>query len=144
LRKNIKEINMTDLCTHPTIFIPPTDYDRLLAMAEGTARRQPDVAEFLMRELDRASTRVPGLGDDIVRMQSHVRFRNEATGRIRDIQLVYPEQVDPAANRISILTPVGAALIGLSEGQTMRWRDRNGESRSLTVLEVHNAPETVA
>jgi regulator of nucleoside diphosphate kinase len=135
---------VADFCTHPAIFIPPVDYDRLLAMAEGTARRQPDVAEFLMRELDRASTTAPGYVDGIVRMQSHVRFRNESTGRIRDIQLVYPEQADPAINRISILTPVGAALIGLSEGQTMRWRDRNGEPRSLTVLEVHNIPETVA
>jgi len=134
----------TELRAHPAIFIPAVDYDRLLAMAEGTAKREPDVANFLMRELDRASTNAPGPEEDIVRMQSHVRFRDESTGLVRDIQLVYPEQADPAAGRISILTLVGTALIGLSKGQSMKWNDRSGKGKRLMVLDVRNVSEAGA
>ena len=54
---------------------------------------------------------------------------------------MYPERADAAAQRISILTPVGAALIGLSEGQTMQWRTRDGNMKSLTVLKVRHETE---
>ncbi len=131
---------MTQLSAHPAILIPPVDYDRLLAMAEGTAKRHPDAASFLMQELNRASIMPPGPDSDVVRMQSHVRFRDDSTGRVRNIQLVYPDQADPAANRISVLTPVGTALIGLSKGQSMPWTDRNGKRKSVTVLNIGNAP----
>ena len=130
----------TELRTRTAIFIPAMDYDRLLAMAEGAVKRDPDVANLLMRELDRASTKAPGPEEDIVRMQSHVRFRDESNGRVREIQLVYPERADPAAGRISILTPVGTALIGMSKGQSTKWKDRSGNSKCLTVLDVRNAP----
>ena len=131
----------TELRAHPAIFIPAVDYDRLFAMAEGTAKREPDVANFLLHELDRASTKAPGPEEDIVRMQSHVRFRDESTGRIREVQLVYPARADSAAGRISILTPVGTALIGLSKGQSMKWNDRSGKRKCLTVLDVRNVSE---
>ena len=134
----------TELRTHPAIFIPAMDYDRLLAMAEGAAKRDPGAANLLMRELDRASTKAPGPEEYIVRMQSHVRFRDESTGRIREVQLVYPERADSAAGRISILTPVGAALIGLSKGQSMKWNDRSGKRKCLTVLDVRNISEAGA
>jgi len=134
---------MTQLSTHPQIFIPAVDYDRLLAMAERTAKREPDVAHFLMHELDRSSTKASGPEEDIVKMESHVRFRDESTGRDREIQLVYPDKADPAAGRISILTPVGTALIGLSKGQSMPWNDHNGKRKSLTVLDVRNVSEAV-
>jgi len=130
---------MTPLRAHPAISIPPVDYDRLLAMAEGTAKRHPNAASFLMQELDRASVKTPEAGRDIVRMQSHVRFRDDATGRVRDIQLVYPDQADPVTDRISVLTPVGTALIGLSKGQSMPWTDPNGKRKSVTVLSIQNA-----
>jgi transcription elongation GreA/GreB family factor len=75
-----------------------------------------------------------------VRMQSHVRFRDESTGQVRDVQLVYPGEADPAHGRISILTPVGTALIGLTEGQSIRWKDRGGKNKCLTVLNVRDLP----
>src|SRR3954468_15502071 len=131
---------MTELHSHPSIFISAMDYDRLFAMAESHARREPDVANFLMRELGRASTNAPDGAERIVRMQSHVRFRDDTTGRVRDIQLVYPGEADPASDRVSILTPVGTALIGVTEGQSIRWNDRGGKSKSLTVLNVGNLP----
>ena len=129
---------MTELRAHPSIFIPAIDYDRLFAMAESHARREPEVADFLMRELERASTEAPADAERIVRMQSHVRFRDDSTGRVREVQLVYPGETDPAHGRISVLTPVGTALIGLTEGQSIRWTDRGGKSKSLTVLNVRD------
>ncbi len=127
--------------TQPALFIPAPDYDRLMAMAEGAARSQPDVADFLLQELERASLTPPARDARIVTMGSHVRFRDETTGCNREAQLVYPERADAAAQRISILTPVGAALIGLSEGQTMQWRTRDGKVKSLTVLKVRHETE---
>ena len=128
--------------TQSAIFIPPGDYDRLLAVADAAAKREPDAAQFLLHVLDRAWAREPQ--ENVVRMGSQVRFRDETTGLAREVQLVYPQQADSAAGRISILTPVGTALIGLSEGQSMTWSDRSGKAKRLTVLEVKNRPETVA
>lgn len=59
---------MTELRPYPSIFIPAMDQDRLFAMAEDHARREPAVANFLLRELERASTKAPA--ERIVRMQS--------------------------------------------------------------------------
>jgi regulator of nucleoside diphosphate kinase len=69
-------------------------------------------------------------------MGSQVVYRDEETGRIREVTLVYPHQADINLNRISVLTPVGAALIGLAEGQSIEFRTPTPERRSLTVLVV--------
>ena len=55
-------------------------------------------------------------------MGSQVVYRDEGTGRIREVALVYPHEADINLNRISVLTPVGAALIGLAEGQSIEFR----------------------
>jgi regulator of nucleoside diphosphate kinase len=54
------------------------------------------------------------------------------------VTLVYPHEADLDAGRISVLTPVGAALIGLSVGQSIEWQSPTGGWRSLTVLRVHD------
>lgn len=132
---------MTSTHKKPTIFIPAADYERLSAMAERAAVREPEMATFLLGELERASTDVPTGNAPVVTMGSRVRFRDDNSGRILDAQLVYPDRADPGAQRISIMTPVGAALIGLPEGQTMQWRDRAGKDKTLTVLKVQNEME---
>lgn len=132
---------MTSTRANPAIFIAAADHERLTAMAESAARREPELAAFLLGELERASMEAPAADARIVTMGSHVRFRDDASGRVLDAQLVYPDRADAAARRISILTPVGAALIGLAEGQAMRWRDRGGKDKSLTVLKVRSEME---
>jgi regulator of nucleoside diphosphate kinase len=129
--------------THPPISILPRDYDRLITMAENVAQSDPDLAEFLSRELNRASTAKPSHQPRFVAMGSYVRFRDDTTGSVQDIQLVYPNDADVAARRISILTPVGTALIGLSEGQSIQWLNRNGKAKALTVLKVQSELEAV-
>src|SRR3569833_3010613 len=107
---------MTSTRTNSAIFIAAADYERLTAIAESAAKREPEIAAFLLEELERASIAAP-LGDArIVSMGSQVRFRDDASGRVLDAQLVYPDSAVPSARRISLLTPVGAALIGLPVG----------------------------
>ena len=132
---------MTSTRANPAIFIAAADYERITAMAESAAKREPEMAAFLLGELERASINVPARNARVVTMGSHVRFRDDSSGRVLDAQLVYPDRADPGAHRISILTPVGAALIGLPEGQAMQWRDRSGKKKTLTVLKVQNAME---
>jgi regulator of nucleoside diphosphate kinase len=68
-----------------------------------------------------------------------VRFR---TGRDeRTVLLVYPADADIATARVSVLTPIGAALIGLRVGQSISFRTRDGRPQMLTVLRVLPPPE---
>jgi regulator of nucleoside diphosphate kinase len=60
----------------------------------------------------------------------------EADGQRRRVTLVYPTEADIAAGRISVLTPIGAALLGLAEGQSIDWTARDGRVRRLTIVEV--------
>ncbi|PZF78126.1 nucleoside diphosphate kinase regulator [Aestuariivirga litoralis] len=124
----------------PPIVISDVDKSELSKIARSAASKLPDVAEELMIELERAevceSGRVP-LG--VVRMYSVVRFTTDR-GSEHSVMLVYPEDADIIRDRLSILSPMGTALIGLSEGQVMHWTDRNSQSRWLKVIEVDNQP----
>jgi regulator of nucleoside diphosphate kinase len=109
--------------------------------------KHPTTAEFLAREIDRAEI-IPAdrsVSDDIsglrrkvnlVTMQSEVTFIDDISGEKRKVVLVYPEDADVDAGKISILTPVGAALIGLSTGQSIEFQTPSGGWRSLTVIAV--------
>ena len=120
----------------PPIIISAVDHDRLAAIAEPAARRELEAAEALLAELDRAEVvadeAVPA---DVVRMGSRVTFRADR-GASQTVTLVYPPDADIEAMRISVLTPVGAALIGMSSGQSIDWSDPAGRPRSLTVEAV--------
>ena len=59
--------------------------------------------------------------DDVVTMYSRVRYLDETTGERRSVTLVYPDETDVERGRISVLAPVGSALLGLSTGQTIDW-----------------------
>jgi regulator of nucleoside diphosphate kinase len=69
-------------------------------------------------------------------MGSEVEFRDNKTGEVRRVTLVYPDEADVSRGRISVLTPIGAALIGLSESQSIDFQPPSGGLRSLTVLKV--------
>ena len=81
---------------------------------------------------------------DIVTMHSEVEYRDEVTGEVRRTTLVYPGEEDSDARRTSVLTPVGAALIGLSEGQSIEWEGPTGGRRKVTVQRVRFQPERMA
>jgi regulator of nucleoside diphosphate kinase len=126
----------------PSIVITADDARRLYALANSSAALFPRVAHFLCSEMERANV----VADDsdlrgVVRMGSHVRYRNDRTGDVRDVLLVYPHEADIAQKRISVLTPVGAALIGLSVGQSIDFQTPGHQTHSLTVLGVSNRGE---
>jgi len=127
----------------PAITISRSDHDKLSRLAESHIDKNPDVAEELLTELDRA--RVVDdrrIGDDIVRMGSTLRFTSDL-GEDRQVQLVFPAEADIAAGRVSVLTPIGAALIGVAAGQSIDWTARDGRVHRLTV-ESAQPPQTVS
>ena len=136
-------MSATQLPTRPRIVIPASEHARLLALADAAEKRTPIVAEFLADELTRAEiVKDEEFDANVVRMGSLVTYVDEVTGRTRTVTLVYPDAADIDQNRISILTPIGAALIGLSPGQSITWPLPDGRVGSLKVLSVsHEAEE---
>ncbi len=120
----------------PPIIVSRSEHEKLVRLAEAHATRSPDVTEELLAELDRArvvaDARLPAA---TVRMGSSVRYTTDS-GEERSVTLVYPAGADIAAGKVSILTPVGAALIGLSAGQSIDWSARDGRVHRLTVKAV--------
>jgi regulator of nucleoside diphosphate kinase len=121
----------------PPIAMTQEDRDRLAPLAEAATSIFPRTADFLTREIERAQI-VPGSASpaDLVTMGSEVEFRDDVSGDVRRMRLVYPEEADVGAGKISVLTPVGAALIGLSVGQSIEFQTPAGGWRSLTALAV--------
>jgi len=125
----------------PAIVVDAAHADRLANLAETALERMPEVAAFLLGEIERArvvpSARFP---KEAVNIGAWVTFTDRSTEQSRTVQLVYPDEADIAAGRVSVLTPIGAALLGLSPGQRMRWLTRTGAPRDLVVTEVGRAP----
>lgn len=122
----------------PAIVMSREDHARLSGLATAALDRLPEVADVLLGELDRARL-VANLPPAAVRMGSQVTF--EADGTTRTVTLVYPGEADIAAGRISVMTPVGTALIGLSQGQSITWTARDGQVHALTVVSVRQSDE---
>lgn len=121
----------------PAIILTTIDHDRLSALVETVADAAPDIYDYLSRELDRATVAETGnIAPTVVTMNAEVTYRDDTTGQCRRVTLVYPAEADLEKGRLSVLTPIGAALIGVAEGQSIRWFDRQGEARTLTVLAV--------
>lgn len=123
--------------TRPPLMMTETDADKITDLALAARDRAGQVSSLLLDEIDRADIVAPdALPSDVISMSSTVEFIDEGTGVGRTIQLVYPHEADIEQGRISILTPVGAGLIGLREGQSIAWPDRDGHVRALRVVKV--------
>jgi regulator of nucleoside diphosphate kinase len=122
----------------PQIVVSSADHERLTDLATAALERLPDVAEELLSEMDRARVVEPReLPANVVRMGSIVTFRSD-DGQERRLTLVYPADESLDDHRLSVMTPVGAALIGLAEGQSISWTARDGRQHRLTVVKVKN------
>jgi regulator of nucleoside diphosphate kinase len=122
----------------PDITLSRRDLGRLDTLLGGTLLdRLGRVGEFLLRELARANV-VPdhAVPSTIVAMDSRVRFQDDASGRVTVARLVYPHEVSLDEPCVSVLTPVGAALLGLSEGDSIAYETPDGRLKTLTLLEV--------
>ena len=121
----------------PPITLSAQDHERLSQLARAAAVTMPDVASELTDELDRAHILAKGRHPvDVVCMGCEVVYRDDTTGRVQTVTLVYPNEADIAKGRVSVLTPVGTALIGLAVGKSINWKTRSGEIKRLTVLQV--------
>lgn len=118
----------------PRITLTAEDYDRLSQLARAAAGAMPELAALLGDELERAQIVAEGRPEDTVGMGSEVSFRDNTTDKVETVTLVYPGEADIAQRRISVLTPIGTALIGLGVGDSITWETRGGETRLLTVL----------
>jgi len=118
------------------VIVPETDLERLSQFSSS---------EPLQGELARAivvsDEAVPA---DVVTMDSRVAYTDESTGVSREITLVYPHESDGTQGRVSVLAPVGTALLGLSAGQSIEWDFPDGRRRRLTVDRVVQRREALA
>lgn len=131
------------MATTPPIYVTQDDLDRLLDLLEGyNADSSGRRFEALERELVRAVV-VPRekIPHDVVTMNSRVLFENETTGERREISLVYPGSADIDAGKISVLVPIGTALLGLRVGQSIDWELPSGEKARYRVIAVPYQPE---
>jgi regulator of nucleoside diphosphate kinase len=122
----------------PRIRIEKRDYEQLDLLVGSAAKHQNgEVLDYLVGELIRAEiVEDGGLPVSVVGMGSRVRFRDEGSGAVRIVTLVYPAEKSRHPDGVSILTPVGAALIGLSEGQSIAYRGADARTRKITVTRV--------
>jgi regulator of nucleoside diphosphate kinase len=120
----------------PPIAIARSEHARLAGLADILSRKNPDLADQLFAEIERADIFSDDALRDVVRMGSTLDYRTDR-GDSRTATLVFPGEEDIAAGKVSILTPVGVALIGLSAGDAMEWRTRDGRVQRLTVTRLH-------
>lgn len=127
------------MTTEPRIFITDQDFHRLSALVSQV---DGPFAEALEEELGRANVIAQSeIPKDVVTMNSRVRFLDESTGQESEMTLVYPQEAKLEEGRLSILAPVGIALLGLSVGQEINWKLPNGQSKILKVKAVTFQPE---
>lgn len=128
--------------TRPAIIINEFDAERIDRLLEQPAYANSPVANALNDELDRAQMCSPeDMPHDVVSMNSQVRFRDLTTGEERVRTLVFPAQMTDSSTQLSVMAPVGAALLGLRAGSAIHWELPGGTSTHLEVLELLYQPE---
>lgn len=120
----------------PGLMLGDGDYTRLMSLVASMQARLPEVADDLIAEIERAEVvetgAVPG---DVVQMGSTVEYQPDE-GKARRVTLVYPTEADIDAGKVSVLTPIGTALLGLTVGDRISWEARDGREQELTIVAV--------
>ena len=124
-------------CVRPPLHLLAAESDMVASLALQAEHRQPVVAAMLLEEIERAELHEPEtLPPEAVTIGSEVDFVDTKSGQVRTVELVFPADANIAAGRISILTPMGAALYGLTSGQSIDWPDLDGNARTISILRV--------
>lgn len=119
----------------PPVRIRESDFHRLSFLTGHTAEGMLESASLLHEELLRAR-RVPDEEIGTVQIGMTVRYRDLADGTVHDVRLNYPKDALFQPGSVSVLSPLGAALIGLAPGSTMSWLQGDGRSRAITILAI--------
>ena len=126
----------------PHIIISSLDLARIERLLDSLPDQRFPGKRALEQELDRAEVRDPEeMPPHVVTMNSEVRFRLQPSGEEFCLTLVYPKDVNGHTDRISILAPVGSALLGLRVGDVIDWPMPGGRSARLHVLAIRYQPE---
>lgn len=121
----------------PPIRLLAAESDMVAALALHVEERQPVVAAMLLEEIERAELHDPDtMPEGHARLDSTVTYVDEKTREARDVRLVLPAAANISEGRISILTPMGAALYGLAEGHSIDWPDLQGNVRRIRISRV--------
>ena len=124
------------------ITVSRIDLERIEALLERLPAVEAAKLAPLVAELDRADVVEPAaMPANIVTMNSTVTFEDEDNGEKMTLTLVYPYAAGKAGT-VSILAPVGSALLGLAQGQMINWPMPDGRKRRLKVLEITYQPES--
>ena len=128
--------------TASSIVISSLDADRLHDLLMSQRNVQIPGIEALQAELDRANVVEPDeIPPTVVTMNSTVRFSIQDTAEVFHRTLVYPKDLDDSGERLSILAPVGSALLGLSQGDEIDWPGPGGGTIKVRIDEVTYQPE---
>ena len=126
----------------PHITVSSLDMARLEALFDALPSTHGERDFHLMDELGRADVVDPEeVPPNVVTMNSTVRFAVDRPAREFCMTLVYPKDVAFGSDRLSVLSPIGSALIGLKVGDTIEWARPSGELFEITVLELLYQPE---
>lgn len=126
----------------PNIVLSSRDLGRLESLLDSLPAEQEMIAEALQEELNRAEVRAPeDMPSSVVTMNSTVNFEIEASGTAFSQTLVYPRDADGSSEHLSILAPVGSALLGLSVGDSIEWPRPDGETMKVHIRQVVTQPE---
>jgi len=126
----------------PEIIISSLDAERLDRMLVSLGDKQFPGKDALLAELDRADIVAPEeIASDIVTMNSTVNFKESASGKVFSLTLTYPHESHSSDATVSILAPVGSALLGLKEGDQIEWPKPGGGLLSVEIIEVLYQPE---
>jgi regulator of nucleoside diphosphate kinase len=126
----------------PTLTVTTENARRLEAVLQSATATASPMAALLEEELSRAQwVESDAISSDIVTMNSRVVCRDETSGEEHEVELVYPHEADADSGRISVLAPVGAALLGLAVGSAIDWPLPGGRTTRVRVLAVPFQPE---
>lgn len=130
--------------TRPEITLSTLDLDRLYNLIDSLPRDNVAGINELEAELSRAKIVAPTeMPPNVVTMNSTVKFFIESTQKEFELTLVYPKDVDSSGKTISILAPVGSALLGLSLGDEIEWPRPGGGQIKVKIKEILYQPESV-
>jgi regulator of nucleoside diphosphate kinase len=127
------------MAEQPTLYLTQDDLERLSQLLDAQGGRFAALEGELARATIVPREEIPR---DVVTMNSRVVFENETTGERREVTLVYPGDADIDAGKISVLVPVGTALLGLRVGQSIDWELPSGGRHRYRVIEVPYQPES--
>ncbi|MDO5626538.1 MAG: nucleoside diphosphate kinase regulator [Pseudomonadota bacterium] len=125
----------------PKITLSSLDAERLHTLLDELAAQFPG-RDALEEELLRADVLDPrDMPPQVVTMNSTVRFQVSDSQESFKLTLVYPKDVDASGDKLSVLAPVGSALLGLAQGDEIEWPKPGGGLMRVRIVEVVYQPE---